>query len=418
MSDLAAYLAAVALLTFATYRLSTDRRGTPNQAQQYGYCLMICLALAMAMLAPSMPQLLADLGMNRMAVILLGDSVRTAAISVLMFMACAVDRRPVRGLPVVAAVAIQVAGIACFIAAQPVVGRDNALVTHGTGRWPLAAHDLFFATYAAWSLTAATAAFGREARRTDPGPVRTGIRLSLAALAVGMVWTAWTIDDVIHALRFGIQDGSEDLVSNALGALCAAFIAAATVVAKWHAGYAAARERVHVYLIYRRLTPLWEAIRAELPQIALDGDRRLLFGGRPLDFALYRRVIEIHDGRLALRPYVPEREPDADGVLLPRGANREALTEAASIAAALENHRAGRIRASGEPARHAEAAGSIALEAEWLAEVATAFTRTGKRSRFRPRRPRGTPPSVTAAVYPGRRSDSSELMRASRAGKP
>ena len=51
--------------------------------------------------------------------------------------------------------------------------------------------------------------------------MRTGIRLSLVALAVGMVWTTWTVDDVVHVLRSGIQDGSEDLVSNALGAVCA-----------------------------------------------------------------------------------------------------------------------------------------------------------------------------------------------------
>lgn len=417
MSDLAAYLAAVALLAFATYRLRTDRRGVPNQVRQYGYCLMICLALAMAMLAPSMPRLLAGLGMDRMAVLLLGDSVRTVAISILMFMACAVDRRPVRGLPAVAAAVAQVVGITCFIASHPAVGRDDALVTPGAGRWLLAAHDLVFAGYAAWSLAVATAAFGREARRTDPGPVRTGIRLSLVALAVGMVWTAWTVDDVVLVLRSGVQDGSEDLVSNSLGALCAAIIAAAAIVAKWHAGYTTAWERVRAYLIYRRLTPLWEAIRAELPQIALDEDRRLLFGDRTLDFALYRRVIEIHDGRLALRPYMPEREPEAGGGL-PPGANRAALIEAVSIAAALENHRAGRVRASGEPVRHTEAAGSIALEAARLAKVATAFTRAGKRSRLRPRSPRGTPPNVTAAVYPGRRSDSSELMRASRTGKP
>ena len=166
--------------------------------------------------------------------------------------------------------------------------------------------------------------------------MRTGIRLSLVALAVGMVWTTWTVDDVVHVLRSGIQDGSEDLVSNALGAVCAAFIVAATLVAKWHAGYTTVRERAHAYLVDRRLTPLWEAIRAELPQIALGDDRRMLFGafgrfglfgrfgvlgGRSLDFALYRRVIEIHDGRLALRPYMPEHEPEPVGGV-PPGANR------------------------------------------------------------------------------------------------
>lgn len=284
--------------------------------------------------------------------ILLGHTVRTSAVSLLMFMAYAVARRPIRGLPVFAAATAQFAGVTVFIAARPVIGPNDSLVAHGSGQWLLAAHDLVFAGYTGWSLAAAALAFGREAKRTDPGPVRTGLRLSLAALAVGMAWTAWTVDDIAHVLSTGIQDGSEDLVSNALGALCATLIAAATLVAKWHTGYAVVRERVHTYLVYRRLTPLWEAMHAELPQIALD-DGRVLFGRRSLDFALYRRVIEIHDGRLALRPYAPERKPYAVGPgRSPRrrqAASSETHIEAASIAAALENHRAGRILAFGEP---------------------------------------------------------------------
>ncbi|MEY9856156.1 hypothetical protein ABH935_001760 [Catenulispora sp. GAS73] len=375
MSDLAAYLAAAALLTFSAYRLRTDRHGAPPyQVQHYGYCLMMCLGLAMAILAPATPRLLADVGLSRVAEILLGDSVRIAAVSVLMFMAYVVARRPVRGLPVVAAVVAQVACIGCFVAARPVIsGPDDSLVTHGSGRWLLAGDDLVFAGYTGWTLAIATAAFWREARRAGPGPVRTGIRLSLVALAVGMVWTAWTFDDIVHVLRTGVQDGSEDLVSNALGALCAAFIVAATLVAKWHTAYAVVRERVHTYLVYRRLTPLWEAVRDELPEIALDDRHRVLFGGRSLDFALYRRVIEIHDARLALRPYAPEQVAEAAG--------DEAHIEAASLAAALANHRDGRLRTSGEPVRHTEAAKTVAAEAAWLAEVANAFRHMGKDSR-------------------------------------
>ena len=59
MSDLCAYLAAAALFAFAVYRLRTDRPAAPYQTQHYGYCLLICLALTMAMLAPSMPRSLA-----------------------------------------------------------------------------------------------------------------------------------------------------------------------------------------------------------------------------------------------------------------------------------------------------------------------------------------------------------------------
>lgn len=404
MSDLAAYLAAAILLGFSVYRLSTDRpstdrpstdrRGAPNHAQRYGYCLMICLALAMAMLAPSMPDLLAALALKPAAVILLGDTVRTAAMSALMFMAYAVRRRPVRGLPVPAAVGVQFVRLGLFLAAHPAIGSDDTMVTHGTGRWLYAAYDALFAAYAAWSLAAAVRAFGDEARRAGPGPVRAGIRLSLAALAVGMAWTTWTIDDVVHVLRTGIQDGSEDLVSNTLGALCAALIVAAAVVAKWHAAYSAARDRIQAYRTYRRLTPLWEAMHAELPQIALDDDRRVLLSDRSLDFALYRRVIEIHDGRLALRPYTPDDVPDAvgSGRLEARAgargpaARREAHIEAATIAVALENHRAGRIPAADDSAegsahrsaRHVEAVETVTAEAAWLADVAVAFARIRK----------------------------------------
>ncbi len=365
MSDLSAYLAATALLLFSVYRLRTDRRPASHQAQRYVYCLLICLALTMALLAPSMPRLLAGLGLNRTAVILVGDSIRTAAMSLLIFMAYAVAQRPVRGLPVLAAVATQCASISLFIAARPVVGANDALVTHGSGRWLLAGYDTLFAGYAEWSLTTATAAFGREASRADAGPVRAGIRLSLAALIVGMVWTAWTGDDVVNAIRTGVQAGSEDLVSNTLGALCAALIVGASLAAKWYPVYAAAWERIQLYRLYRRLAPLWEALRAELPDIALGQRRRARWDSRSLDFALYRRIIEIHDGRLALRPYTPERGPAAD----------DAADEAASIVAALENHRAGRVFATADGSRGAGTSRTVAAEARWLADVATAFTR-------------------------------------------
>lgn len=207
----------------------------------------------------------------------------------------------------------------------------------------------------------AATAFGREARRTGPGPVRIGIRLSLAALSVGMAWTAWTVDDIVTVLRTGVQGGSEDLVSNALGALCAALIVAAALVAKWHAAYTGTRDRVQAYRVYRRLTPLWEALRAELPQIALDEGRRVLLGGgRSLDFAVYRRVIEIHDGRLALRPYAPYAPDSRDS---PDAPAHEPQLEAASIAAALENHRAGRFPASGDSVHDADTVRSVSAEA-------------------------------------------------------
>lgn len=54
---------------------------------------------------------------------------------------------------------------------------------------------------------------------------------------------------------------------------------------------------------YRLLFPLWHALRTEFPGIALDpAPRRLPFAAP--DGVLYRRMIEIWDGLLCLRPYV------------------------------------------------------------------------------------------------------------------
>jgi hypothetical protein len=57
---------------------------------------------------------------------------------------------------------------------------------------------------------------------------------------------------------------------------------------------------------YRRLEPLWLALRRANPGVVLEppwSTRVDAWSPRSLDFRLYRRVIEIRDGALALRPY-------------------------------------------------------------------------------------------------------------------
>jgi uncharacterized protein DUF6545 len=79
-----------------------------------------------------------------------------------------------------------------------------------------------------------------------------------------------------------------------------------------------------------------------MPQIAFSEGGRPLLAGRPtgIEFALYRRVIEIHDGRLVLRPY---HHPEVAEWLAGQSVSLDAaLVEAVTIAAALENMRRGR----------------------------------------------------------------------------
>jgi hypothetical protein len=63
---------------------------------------------------------------------------------------------------------------------------------------------------------------------------------------------------------------------------------------------------------YRLLFPLWHALRAEFPGISLDPSPRRLPFTAPEE-VLYRRMIEVWDGLLSLRPYV-DGVADAPGV--------------------------------------------------------------------------------------------------------
>ncbi|GAA2385685.1 hypothetical protein GCM10010170_095680 [Dactylosporangium salmoneum] len=92
---------------------------------------------------------------------------------------------------------------------------------------------------------------------------------------------------------------------------------------------------------YRRLEPLWRAVRDAKPAVVLDprAGRLDRWDPRRLDERLYRRVIEIRDGLLAARPGFSEpaaaraRARAAAAGLPPE--EQDAIAEAARIAPAL-----------------------------------------------------------------------------------
>jgi hypothetical protein len=126
------------------------------------------------------------------------------------------------------------------------------------------------------------------------------------------------------------------------------------------------------------LRPLWEDITMAFPQVVLDerGD-----GSRwgPA-FRLYRRVIEIDDGLLLLRPHMSEAAAAAATTAAAadrslRGDKLCAVVEAAEIAVALRVRQAGLpAPAAPLPERAALDSGDVLREAAWLAKVARAPT--------------------------------------------
>jgi hypothetical protein len=147
-------------------------------------------------------------------------------------------------------------------------------------------------------------------------------------------------------------------------------------------------EWVGAYVSYLTLRPLWEALYAVKPQIALRPYSRRADRLIPVDlrFRLIRRVVEIRDGLLLLRPYrSPESQARATGLARRaglRGAELAATVEAAEIAWSLRAmSRAGAVAetTTSEPAATADfdgVAASVLDEVQWLTQVTHAFRRS------------------------------------------
>jgi hypothetical protein len=132
---------------------------------------------------------------------------------------------------------------------------------------------------------------------------------------------------------------------------------------------------------YRLLWPLWSALHQAMPEIALDRPR-----ARAVDHCdlfrlrqrLYRRIVEIYDGRLALRQYYDDEVfHTATALALDqglRGAELAAVAEAAQLKAALLAKTAG-VAPCGSPAPVSLTGRTdLAAELAWLVALTRAFT--------------------------------------------
>ena len=126
------------------------------------------------------------------------------------------------------------------------------------------------------------------------------------------------------------------------------------------------------YDAYQRLYPLWRAVYQANPDIALFPPPSRLVDAlavRDLRFRLYRRVVEIRDGCLALRPYLDPRAAHyARELCQAAGLSEEetqAIVEAASVAAALRAKAQG--RSAPQPIGTVSTLGGTDLESEVIA---------------------------------------------------
>jgi len=205
-----------------------------------------------------------------------------------------------------------------------------------------------FLAYLGAALAHAAYLSWRNAGIADSPALIVGLRLVTVGCIFGLVYVAEAL--LVVSVHLGL-DGFLPY-ANAVAQMLIAAAVGCTVVGltlpAWgsRVGIPALYEWGCRYRAYRSLYPLWAVLYRAVPTIALLPPRSALADAlviRDLEFRLYRRVVEIRDGFLALRPYVDPgvavraRELSEEAGL--SWEETQAVVEAASLAAALEAKR-------------------------------------------------------------------------------
>jgi hypothetical protein len=133
----------------------------------------------------------------------------------------------------------------------------------------------------------------------------------------------------------------------AQGVTVIVFIAGATVPA-WFPAVASASRQCRMWAAWRRLRPLWVLLLKAVPDVQLPAQPGMRLGA---SYRLHRRVIEIRDAELVLRPF-RDSQAARDAADAARSAGlhhheHDAVIEAVLIVTALDVRRGGAKPRSG-----------------------------------------------------------------------
>ncbi|MYV68264.1 hypothetical protein GT043_20480 [Streptomyces sp. SID2131] len=229
----------------------------------------------------------------------------------------------------------------------------------------------------------------RQSNSTRRGSVRTGLRTAAAGCVFALVYVAYKTTRLVDlGLGLGLIDSRSECSS--LVGRCAFSVTAPTLAvflicvgltlpAVAYPISQARRRRWEVQS-FEALGPLWKDLSTAMPHIVLSS-ADVEDVATDADFLLQRRVIEISDGILALRPYRPRRVQEAvrdtvDAETV-RGA---AAVEAAVVKAALVGLEAGRFADDiAPPSAEAASRRDLRADTEWLLLVVDAYVNHAER---------------------------------------
>lgn len=362
----------MAVLAWAAgVHIAAGARGGQRTASRVYLAIALCaIATALALAAPLTLAATARLGPIPNATRLLGDAVAMlAAWCVLAMLAHTVGLPATATRRTVVAAGVLVACVAAMVVLL-VVARTRFTIEFATDNAANAlvvAFEALYVGYMCWGMVSFIWLIRRHAGQGGNRFMRLSLRVNIVAAGVGLAWAAWKVANVaiIAVTRQPIADQAS--ISELLAAAVVGLVAVGVALPSGESWVARIRARRD----YRSLAPLWRIVTAEVPQVLLPGNAP----DDGIEYALYRRVIEIRDAQRVLRPYIdPELAARLAGVvehLNPVRANL--VIEASELASALAAHRAGHrhqpdLADVGIPRQRTTP--DVHAEARWLARIA------------------------------------------------
>ncbi|MGW6681102.1 MAB_1171c family putative transporter [[Kitasatospora] papulosa] len=241
---------------------------------------------------------------------------------------------------------------------------------------------LLFISYLGFAIVDFLVQAVSQSRSTRRSSVRIGLRMAAAGCVFALVYAVYKLT-VLISLGLGfhlVSDHSEcsslvstpcvfSVTSPALAVLliCVGLTLPAVVYP-----VSQARRRRWEAQSFEALGSLWQDLSAAMPNIDPDFDEA---ASNDSDFLLQRRVIEINDGILALRPYRSRRVQEVAQGTFDAGTEAEAAAvEAAVVKAALAASKAGRYADKvALPSAEAASRKDLRADTEWLLLVADAY---------------------------------------------
>nr|MDT0660428.1 MAB_1171c family putative transporter [Micromonospora sp. DSM 115978] len=377
------FCAASGWLAFA-YKLRDLRHDPTNRvlrAMVYAFCsFAVAITLAVPPIAATVD---AGTGLPNLARIVSHAAVMSIAAHaelLLLFLALPAERAAPRArLRLWASTAAFGVLAALWLATLPMDPPVDLDIHDGANPTVAVYMTLYLAVFVAYCADIARLCW-RFARVSPRSWLRLGLRVTATGAGVALVYCT-SKAGYLAAYRFGYQPAGEPEINSVLVTISAMLMLVGLTLPTWGPRVDAASGWVARLVCWRRLDPLWRAVVAAQPHLVLDERaHHWRVALRDLDYALHRRITEIRDGRLALRPYIDERVGRVAGDLAAEAGlppdRRTVVVEAAMLAAGTRAARSGTpaVRPDGS-CPHSPVGGYLG-EIRWLTRVARAFRRS------------------------------------------